>query len=87
MRPLIPALVLLVAGSGALQAKCADDVKELRARVEHRQKVRPTPQGLAALKELEQADADLKHLAELDCYNSVSRARKALRAPPPAEEK
>jgi hypothetical protein len=62
-------------------------VAELQDRVERAQKARPTPQGAAAMKELQQAQRDLKALAEVDCYNSVARARRALAAPTPMADR
>lgn len=84
MRAVLIAFSLLLTMSSLAAAKCADDAQELAQQVEHQQKVKATPQGAAATKALQQAQLDARQLAEVDCYNDVARARKALNAPAPA---
>ncbi len=87
MRLVVLALVLLVGGAGVAQARCADELGELRLRVAREQKQRPTPQSAAAAKELKKADENANRMDEVDCYNALDRARRALNAPAPAEAK
>ncbi len=87
MRLVVLALVLSVGGAGVAQARCADELDALRLRVERQQKLRPTPQTAAAAKELKKADENAKQMDEVDCYNALDRARRALNAPMPTEAK
>lgn len=76
------ALTLLVA-AGAAHARCADDLKDLQTRIARAQKSKPTPpQAYAAAKILQKFN-DSQSSDEVDCYNAVARARRALTAPPP----
>ncbi len=83
MRILALVMVLLLGGVALAQARCADDLKELQARVDREQKRQPTAQTAAAAKELKKVDENLKQMDEVDCYNAVTRVRRALTAPPP----
>jgi hypothetical protein len=82
----IVALVVSIAASAAAQARCADDLSALQAKVDHDQKRNPTPQSAAAAKELKKAADNIKNMDEVDCYNAVARAQRALRAPAPTLE-
>ena len=81
MRIAALAVLLLLVAVGFAQARCADDIAELRTRMAARPQKPVSAQTAAALKELKRADDDLKNLSELDCLNDVARARRALRAP------
>ena len=87
MRIFVLALVLSTGGAGLAQARCTDDLNDLRARVEREQKRQPTAQTAAAYKELQKIDLNIKRMGEVDCYNAVARARRALNAPPPMDPK
>lgn len=79
---LVVALAAAMAAPCAAQARCADDLAALQARVDRAQRMHPTPQTAAAAKVLQkfnQGDAE----DEVDCYNAVARARHALAALPP----
>jgi hypothetical protein len=82
--PGIIALAILVAAAGAAEARCADDLKALQARVDRAQKVNPSAQSAAAAKILQQLN-DSPTADEVQCDNAVASARRALNAPP-AEE-
>jgi hypothetical protein len=82
MRCLYLAVLLLLMSAGGAAARCADDVAAFQVRLD-REKARPTPQTEAARKALQQAQKDLSDHAEVDCLNSLARARKALAAPTP----
>jgi hypothetical protein len=83
MRSVVLALILALAAGGVARANCADEFNELQARVEGAKQRQPTPQTLAASKELQKAGVDMKQMDEVDCYNAVTRARRLLAAPPP----
>lgn len=87
MRVVALVMVLLFGGIELAQARCADELKELQARVDRAQKRQPTAQTAAAAKELKNVDENLKQMDEVDCYNAVARARRALTAPPPPAQK
>ncbi|MGO8918573.1 MAG: hypothetical protein ACLQJR_21945 [Stellaceae bacterium] len=81
------ALVALILASGAAKADCAEDLQQLQARIERQQKASPTPQSAAAAEVLrkfaagDSAAGDSQD--EVDCYNAVARARRALNEPAP----
>jgi hypothetical protein len=82
MRAVLLAMALLSAGTGAARASCADETKEFKERVERQYKLKPTPQSAAAAKELQKLDRPYQ-VDEVECYNTLARARRALAAPPP----
>lgn len=86
MRITVLAVVLLVGGTGLAQARCADEVQDLRNRVDLQTKRHATTQTVAATKELQKADEAVKNKAEVDCYNALARARRALAAPDPVQK-
>jgi hypothetical protein len=86
MRSLVWVVALLVAATGVAQARCADDLKEFQTRLERTAKAKPTPQTAAAAKELKRYGNDAKQSDEVDCYNALARARRALNAPGPVEK-
>lgn len=64
------------------QARCADDLAALQARVDRAQKMNPRPEGVdAAAKALDKYNRS-DSPDEVDCYNAVARARRALMAGP-----
>ena len=85
MRIFIVAMALVIGGSGMAQARCADDLKELQARIDREKLRQPTPPPvMAAAKELQKANANMAQMDEVDCYNAVAHARRTLATPPPA---
>lgn len=82
-RCLLAALVALLALSQVAEARCADDLKAVQARVDRAQKQKPTPQSAAAAKILNRYNQS-DTADEVDCYNAVARARHALDQKPPA---
>lgn len=79
-------LALLIASAGSAAAACADDVAALNTRVPHLQKTAPSPQTVAAQKELAKLNKDLPRMDEFQCMNGVARVRRALNASPPDDE-
>ena len=89
MRIFLLALVLAIGGSGLAQARCADEFKELQARVDRQMLQQPPqPQVAAAATQLKKASDDMNRMDEVDCYNAVARVRRTLATPvPPLEVK
>jgi hypothetical protein len=65
------------------QARCADDLTTLQARVERAQKMRPAPDGAAEAAKVLKKFNESDNKDEVDCYNAVARARRALATAPP----
>jgi hypothetical protein len=87
-------LALIIIATGLAQARCVDEAKELGERVNREQKLKPTPQTAAAAKELQKLNlnpkpgADTKpRMDEVDCYNTLTRAKRALTATPEPQPK
>lgn len=87
MRALCLVLTLLAPASAA-QADCLQEIGQFREQVDSQNQVRPTAQSQAAAKELQRLDRD-EMADEVDCYNTLARARKILAAPlpPPADDR
>ena len=84
MRIFLLALILAIGGSGMAQARCADEFKELQARVDRQMLQQPPlPQVAAAAKQLKKASDDMNRMDEVDCYNAVARVRRTLATPAP----
>ena len=65
----------------AAEARCADDLQALQTRVERQAKMTPSAQTTQAAKILKQLN-DNEAADEVDCYNALARARRALTAAP-----
>ena len=88
MRALCLVLVLLVSSIGAAQADCLQELGKFREQVDSLNQAKPTPQTQAALQELRALE--INDMAdEIDCYNTLARARTMLTAPypPPADNR
>ena len=85
MRPWALVLAMLVASGGAAEARCADDMQEFQTRLERTVKAKPTAQTAAATKVLKQYNESTSS-DEVDCYNALARARRALNAPDAIEK-
>lgn len=86
MRSLLLAVVLLSVGVDAASASCTEDAALLQARINRDLKTKPGPQVQAAAKEMQKINMKMNEgtMDEVDCYNALARARRALNAPPPA---
>ena len=87
MRSLFLAFVVLGA-AGAAKAECLQEVGQLREQVESENQTRPTTQSLAAARELEKLERS-ESADEIDCVNTLVKARQALaaRVPPTADDR
>jgi hypothetical protein len=75
--------VLLVLTSVTVaQARCADDMKDVRLQVERAQRSNPTPQSAAAANELKRYSDQSGTADEVDCYNTIARVERILKASP-----
>jgi hypothetical protein len=87
MRIFLLAFALAIGGSAAAQASCADEFKELQARVARQMTQQPpTAQAVAAKKQINKASDDMNQMDEVDCYNAVARIRRTLATPAPPLE-
>ncbi len=77
------ALAALILAQGPAQARCADDLAALQARVDRATKLHPEPPGAAAAAKVLNKFAQGDSQDEVDCYNAVARARRALAQAPP----
>ena len=85
MRVASTVLMVLLASATAAQAMCEDDLNNVRLKVERAQKTDPSPQTIAAAKELQQYDERTARAGEedeLDCHNTVARVERALEGQP-----
>jgi hypothetical protein len=76
MRVASLALLVLIASAADAQARCADDMKRVGQKVERTQKTNPSPQTVAAAKELKRYDerAMSGDADEVDCYKTIARS-------------
>jgi len=83
MRSLFLTLLIVLASAGAAKADCLEEIGRFREQVDSQNQRRPTAQSQAAAKELQTLERD-ETADEVDCYNTLARARKILAAPFPA---
>ena len=81
MRALCLVLILL-ASAGAAKADCLHEISQFREQVDSQNQTRPTAQSQAAARELRKLERD-EMADEVDCYNTLARARSILGAPSP----
>lgn len=86
MRALFPILIVL-ASTSAAKADCLEEIGRFREQVDSQNQTRPTAQSQAAAKELQRLERD-EIADEVDCYNTLARARRILAArfPAPADD-
>lgn len=78
------ALAALLLAREPAQALCADELSALQARVDRAQKMHPPPPGAAAAAKVLQKFNESDSQDEVDCFNAVAKARRALNSPPEA---
>jgi len=86
MRALCLALILL-ASAGIAKADCLHDIGQFREQVDSQNRTRPTAQSQAAARELQKLERS-ESADEIDCYNTLARARQILASPiaPPNDD-
>ena len=81
MRALCLALILLASASAA-KADCLREIGQFREQVDAQNQARPTAQSQAATKELQKLERN-EQADEIDCFNTLARARQILASPVP----
>jgi len=81
MRALCLALILLASASAA-RADCLWEIGQFREQVGAQNQARPTAQSQAATKELQKLERN-EQADEIDCFNTLARARQILASPVP----
>jgi len=86
MRALCLALILL-ASAGIAKADCLHDIGQFREQVDSQNRTRPTVQLQVAARELQKLERS-ESADEIDCYNTLARARQILASPiaPPNDD-
>jgi hypothetical protein len=88
VRATLTTLALLIGTMGAAQAECLAEIGQLREQVDLQNQARPTPQSQAAARELQKLERN-DSANEVDCVNTLVKARRMLAAPvpPPADDR
>lgn len=81
------AVVALLAMALPAQARCADDLDALQAKIARLEKQHPPPPQAFAAGKVLQKFAESPSSDEVDCYNAVARAKRILREKPPEPPK
>ena len=79
MRALCLALIIL-GSAGAAKAECLQEIGQLREQVDSLNQTRPTAQSQAAARELQKLERS-QSADEIDCVNTLVRARQMLASP------
>jgi hypothetical protein len=86
MRAAFLTVVFLVGVIGAARADCLEDLGQFREQVDTQNQARPTAQSQAAARELQKLERS-ETADEIDCVNTLARARRMLASPmPPAAD-
>jgi hypothetical protein len=78
------ALAALILAQASAQASCADDLVALQARVDKATRMTPVSPGAGAAAKLLQKFNASDTQDEVDCFNTLARARHLLAEAPPA---
>jgi hypothetical protein len=81
MRAAFLTFAFLIGAMGAAKADCLKDLGQLREQIDSHQ-ARPTPQSQAAARELQKLEQN-ESANEIDCVNTLARARRILSSPVP----
>ena len=79
MRALCLALIVL-GSAGAAKADCLHDIGQFHEQVESQNQTRPTAQSRAAARELQKLERS-ESADEIDCVNTLVKARQMLASP------
>jgi len=81
-------VMILLASAGVAKADCLAEIGQVREQVDAQNQARPTAQSHAAARELERLERN-ESANEVDCVNTLVRARKMLASPiaPPADDR
>ena len=81
-------LVFLLSATVAAHADCLQEIGQVREQVDAQNQARPTAQSQAAARELQKLERS-ESANEIDCVNTLVRARKMLASPaaPPNDDR
>jgi hypothetical protein len=82
MRATLVAVALLIGTMGAAKAECLQEIGQLREQVDSQNQTRPTAQSQAAARELQKLEWN-EQANEMDCYNTLAKARAMFASPIP----
>lgn len=82
MRVAFLTIALMIGAVGGARADCLQELGQLREQVDTMNAARPTAPSQAAARELQKLERS-ESADEVDCYNTVARARKILASPLP----
>ncbi|HEV2548714.1 MAG TPA: hypothetical protein VGU20_15340 [Stellaceae bacterium] len=82
MRVAVLTIALIIGSLGAARADCLQELGQIREQVDTLNTTRPTAPSQAAARELQKLERS-ESADEVDCYNTVARARKILASPLP----
>jgi hypothetical protein len=86
MRLALATVALAIGMAGAAHADCLQEIGQFRAQVDAENAAKPSAQSRAAARELQKLEQS-EAADEIDCYNTLARARIILAAPsPPAAD-
>jgi hypothetical protein len=74
------AVALLIGTMGAARAECLQEIGQLREQVDSQNQTRSTAQSQAAARELQKLERS-ESADEIDCVNTLVKARQILAAP------
>ncbi len=88
MRTALVTMALLLGTLGVANADCLSELGQFREQVDSANAAKPTAQSQAAARELQKLERS-ETADEVDCYNTLARARQMLAAPfpPPADDR
>ena len=82
MRAAFLTIAILIGAVGAARADCLEDIGQFREQVDSQNRARPTAQSQAAARELQTLE-HRESADEIDCVNTLARARRMLASPMP----
>ena len=83
MRLALAAMALAIGIGGAAHADCLREIGQLREQVDAQNAAKPNAQSRAAARELQKLEQS-ETADEIDCHNTLARARTILAAPQPS---
>jgi hypothetical protein len=73
-------VLIILTSANAARADCLHEIGQFREQVDSQNQARPTPQSQAAARELQKLERN-DTADEVDCYNTLAKARNILAAP------
>ena len=85
MRVAFLTIALMIGAVGGARADCLQELGQLREQVDTLNAARPTAPSQAAARELQKLERS-ESADEVDCYNTLARARRLLATPYPTAD-